>query len=84
MNILATGVPALVWPFPGDREQGLRAERLAQMGLLKVVTEVDFPPGRMVPIIGQALTHPWRATGSIAMDGARQTARFVESMLASD
>lgn len=84
MNILATGVPALVWPYPGDQEQGLRAGRLAEMGLLKVLTEADFPPDRMVPLIEQALCTPGRATGSIATDGARQTARFIESMLAQD
>jgi predicted glycosyltransferase len=84
MNILATGVPALVWPYPGDQEQGLRTGRLSDKGLLKVLTEADFPPDRMVPIIEQALRSPGRAAGSIAMDGAPQTARFIESMLASD
>jgi predicted glycosyltransferase len=30
MNILAAKTPAIVWPFSQNREQRLRAERLAQ------------------------------------------------------
>ena len=32
MNLLTSGVTALVWPFSYDREQGLRARRLARRG----------------------------------------------------
>ena len=45
MNILATGVPALVWPFPQNREQRLRAGRLAKEGILKVIEDEDLRPG---------------------------------------
>ncbi len=80
MNILATGVPALVWPYPGDREQGLRARRLAELGALKVLTQADLTPARMAAAIKWILSQP-RAQGvSVAMDGARQTARYLESL----
>lgn len=81
MNILATGVPALVWPYPGDREQGLRARRLAELGALKVLTQTDLDPASMAAVIGRTLSQPWAAPGFIALDGARQAARYIESSL---
>ena len=81
MNILATGVPALVWPYPGDREQGIRARRLAELGALTVLSEADFRPSRMAAVIANALARSWTTRGSIAMDGARRSARAIESLV---
>ena len=36
-DILSAGVPALVYPFPENREQGMRAVRLEKLGVLKVL-----------------------------------------------
>ena len=43
MNILTTGVPALLWPFSQNREQLLRARRLAERELLTVIE--GYPDG---------------------------------------
>ncbi len=80
MNLLATGVPALVWPFPGDREQGLRARRLEEAGVLRVLAEADLDPTRMAALIRHRLSPGPRKVSSLAMDGARETARFLETL----
>ena len=80
MNILATGVPALVWPYPGDREQGLRARRLADLGVLNVLTEADLDPARMAAAIDRALYRTRPTDAAIATDGARQAARYIETL----
>ena len=36
---VAARVPALLWPFSVNREQGLRARRLAERGLLTVLQD---------------------------------------------
>jgi predicted glycosyltransferase len=41
MDILSSGVPALVYPFPQNREQGIRAARLEKFGALKVLPAFD-------------------------------------------
>jgi predicted glycosyltransferase len=41
MDILNTGVKAVVFPFPQNREQGLRASKLEHLGLVRVITSLD-------------------------------------------
>ncbi len=82
MNLLATGVPALVWPYPGDREQGLRARRLSVLGVLKVLTEADFRPLRLASMIRQMLRQRMIAATRIDMDGAAETARRLTELVA--
>lgn len=70
MDILSAGVKALVYPFRQNREQPLRAIRLEQVGLLRVLEklEIDYlqsairealettslPPPRMLPNLSGA------------------------------
>jgi predicted glycosyltransferase len=77
MNILATGVPALVWPFAQNREQRLRAGRLAQEGLLKVLEDGDLHPQRMARLMDSILTAPNSRPVKFDLDGAANTARWI-------
>ena len=79
MNILATGVPALVWPFPQNREQRLRAERLAGEGLLTVLEEEDLHPQRLAHLMEQVLAAPKSRSGNFDLDGAVNTARWIQN-----
>ena len=79
MNILATGVPALVWPFPQNREQGLRAARLAERGALEVLTAADLRPEILVERMRQRLVAGPAPVGAIDLDGAAATAAWVTS-----
>ena len=78
MNILATGVPALVWPFPQNREQRLRAERLDQRGILKVVADEDLDPDRLAESMARVLSSADRVPVGIELNGAANTAAWIE------
>ena len=77
MNILAAKVPALVWPFAQNREQRLRAERLASRGVLKVLEDEDLQPRRLAGLIDQVLAAPEAGTVGFNLDGAANTAKWI-------
>ena len=77
MNILATHVPALVWPFAANREQRLRAERLADQGALELINDKDLNPDNLAGRMGQALTRSDFRKAEIDLDGAAFTARWL-------
>ena len=81
MNILATRVPALLWPFSQNREQRLRAERLADRGLLTVLKDEDLQPERLTAMMDQKLTQPTRPDVMIDLNGAANTATCIEKKL---
>ena len=79
MNILATGVSSLVWPFGQNREQRLRAEKLAAVGALTILEQEDLEPSRLAATIKRTLdTGRNHASTSVNLDGAEGTARWLE------
>ncbi|MBG1268830.1 glycosyltransferase family protein [Nostoc sp. WHI] len=46
MNVLTTGVRAMILPFTGnqDREQTIRAEKLSDLGIIKLINPNDLQP----------------------------------------
>ncbi len=80
MNILATRVPALLWPFSQNREQRLRAERLADRGLLTVLKDEDLQPDRLAAMMDQKLARPTRPDVAIDLDGAANTAACIQKI----
>ncbi|BBO86594.1 hypothetical protein DSCO28_71600 [Desulfosarcina ovata subsp. sediminis] len=83
MNILAAGVPALVWPFAQNREQRMRAELLADHGALTVLGNDDLEPGGLAGLVKTALEVKPCARLTINLDGAAETAAWLETGLAS-
>lgn len=81
MNLLACGVPALVWPFGLNREQRLRSQRLSERGALKILNEQDLQYDRLARIMVQTLSgmHPGKA--DIDLNGAANTARWLEKWI---
>jgi predicted glycosyltransferase len=79
MNILATEVPALVWPFPQNREQRLRTGRLAGLGALRVLEDEDLHPDRLAVIMDQWICRTTPATLNINLNGAVNTAKWIEN-----
>ncbi|MEO0533411.1 MAG: glycosyltransferase [Cyanobacteria bacterium P01_A01_bin.123] len=82
MNILTTGVPAMMLPFTGndDKEQTMRVERLAQLGRVKRLHPEDLRPKRFAKtLIGQLQQPP--AQLSIDLDGVKQTAQLVKALV---
>ena len=78
MNILASGTPALVWPFGQNREQRLRADRLASLGVLQVLENEDLDPDRLAAIMDDWMSRSTRSAVNINLNGAANTARWIE------
>lgn len=78
MDLLANQVPAMVWPFDGDREQPLRAARLADRGWVSVLKTADLETEALAARIEQALTCAPRTGAQIDLQGASRTASYVE------
>ena len=81
MNMLATRVPALLWPFSQNREQRLRARRLADRGLLTVLQDADLEPGRLAARMDQKLSQATRPAATINLAGAATTAACIQDWL---
>lgn len=82
MEILAARVPAVVVPFAeaGETEQTLRAQRLAERGLITLVSAQGLGGGVMAAAIAEAMTRR-RPKAAIDMNGAAQSARLIADMI---
>jgi predicted glycosyltransferase len=84
METLSSGCRAVVVPFAGgeETEQALRAELLAERGLLQVLRESEISPERLAGRIDKALAAPRpTAETAIRLDGADETVRLVHRLL---
>jgi len=83
METLNSGARAVVVPFAGgeETEQALRANLLAERGLLQVLRETDLNPAILAQRIDQALAMPKAASSRIRLDGAAHTVRLVQGFL---
>jgi len=88
MDILSTGVPALVYPFSGNGnlEQSMRATRLERRGGVGVLTAGDLEPRALAGRIRKLLDSPGMravAGGGFRMDGAPESARLVREAVSA-
>ncbi len=81
MNIVAAGVPALLWPFAQNREQRLRAEILAHLGGIRVLSDNDLDPFRLAGFIDEMLSANTRIASDVNLDGAAKTADWLTSWM---
>ncbi len=77
MAVLGTGTRALVRPFEQNREQRLRAERLARMGHLGLLESSDLKPDRLLARMARLLDAPLPSRAAVRLDGAAETARLL-------
>ena len=84
MNIMAAQVPALVWPFSENREQRYRAERLAQLGALEILSDDDLKPERLAALMDRNISRKHRPQCRIDLDGAANTVRWVEGCMGEE
>jgi predicted glycosyltransferase len=85
MDILNTRVKAIVYPFPQNREQMLRAKRLEGLGLVRVIQRVD--PKILVLSIGEALAKPCPCSSPgkpLDLAGAAKTRQLIEQLLSGN
>lgn len=82
MNILAAGVPALVQPFDQNREQRLRATKLARLGILDILEPQDLEPETLAARLRMGLERPRRAgPPSVDLNGAATTATLLHQLV---
>lgn len=83
MNILQTGIPALVLPFMQNREQTLRAQKLSKKVSMSLLTKDDLEVNKLSMMMVQQLKK--RAEhNSIALDGADESSKILNSILATE
>jgi predicted glycosyltransferase len=84
MNLLRTGVNALILPSDKDWEQAVRAEKLQKMGVLGLLQPEDLHPERLAQRMANAMTAPCKAKPrrSFALNGAQQTTALLNALLA--
>jgi predicted glycosyltransferase len=83
MNILTTGVRAIVVPFTGNQneEQTIRARKLAALGLVEVVDAGELSPAAIAQAMQAALGRPMRRTAvSLDLNGVSNTARLLKEV----
>ena len=79
MNILTSGVPALVWPFAQNREQRLRAKRLADLDALRLINDQDLIPGNLARLMRKTLVNTGSKKIEIDLNGAANTVGWLEN-----
>jgi predicted glycosyltransferase len=84
VDVLAAGARPVLVPFANEREteQTLRAERLAQKGLARVLPESALTPDRLAAFVAEAMAMA-RPLGKVKLDGEAQTERILAKALAS-
>ncbi|NOS80042.1 MAG: hypothetical protein E8D46_00670 [Nitrospira sp.] len=85
MNLMATGSRAVVLPFTGggNTEQTIRAEKLAQLGVVGLLSPSQLRPDYLAERMIQALqTPPPTQTLSLDQDGAMKTATCLQELVA--
>ncbi|MEO1621846.1 MAG: glycosyltransferase [Cyanobacteria bacterium J06632_3] len=82
MNILATGVNAMMLPFTGndDQEQTMRVERLAQLGKVRRIYPDDLLPDRFAAMVVEHLQYQ-PAPIDVNLAGVEGTAYWVKSLV---
>jgi predicted glycosyltransferase len=81
MNVLTSGVRAMVLPFTGndDQEQTLRAERLEELGIVRVIRPDDLRPESMAQ---RVMTCLQQGPGGRSFDfgGVEKTALYLKDL----
>jgi predicted glycosyltransferase len=83
VDLLASRAPAVVVPFEadGEREQRLRAERLTEMGLLRLLPEAELVPERLAAEADAAAATGAPAPHGIDLGGAGHSTRLLRRWL---
>lgn len=84
MNIIVSGVPAVVYPFTGNnnREQTIRANKLKALGIVEVIGGDILTPGHLAAMMKEALSRPKPRGRELRLDlrGVEKTARLLHRL----
>lgn len=84
LDLVGAAVPAVVVPFErgGEREQAIRAERFASLGLVRIVRECDLTPQALADAVRGALSSGRPQAPTIDVAGAVRSIALVDDMMA--
>lgn len=77
MNILAAGVPALLYPFNQNQEQYLRVQKLTERVPFTILGQQDLNPSILANLVRSQLKQK-RFISPVSLDGAGNTLKQVE------
>lgn len=80
MNLLQTGIPALVHPFKQNREQALRAVKLGKKAPISLLTDDDLSVDKLSAKMVQHLQLQAVKT-TIRLDGANESRDIIDTLL---
>jgi predicted glycosyltransferase len=82
MNILTTGVKAMLLPFTGndDQEQTIRSQKLEQLGVIKMIQPEDLSPERFTEKVIQCLQKSF-AQITFDFDGVNNTTQYLKQLV---
>lgn len=83
---LRLGKRMVLVPFEtaSETEQGIRAERLANMGFAQTIREADLTPASLAEAVDAVLDRPPPQVIDINLDGMANTVRFVRELVAPE
>ncbi len=83
MNILKTGVKSMIYPSDKDREQAIRAEKLEQLGLLKIIDKSELDPEVLARSIVDYLAEEstLNLEYALQLDGAQKASMILQGLL---
>jgi predicted glycosyltransferase len=84
MNIMAAKVPALLCPFAQNREQRLRAERLARFGGMHILKDADLAPKSLAALMERMIAKQERPAPDIDLNGATNTATWLDDLMTAN
>lgn len=78
MNLIASGIPCLVYPFKQNSEQRLRAQKIVEKTPLGILDDNDLVPEQFAKRIDRQLQRQ-RVTPQIDLDGAENSVRQIQA-----
>lgn len=85
MNVLRTGVNAMIYPSNDGNEQRIRSEKLEKLGILEVIRPQDLQGERLAQKIITSLykTRVSDISNYVELQGAQNTTKFIQELLKS-
>ncbi|HWQ31543.1 MAG TPA: glycosyltransferase [Blastocatellia bacterium] len=87
MNLLTAGTPAIVCPFTGNNneEQTIRAAKLQQLGVLKVIHQPELSAVRLAEMMTASLSAArTRCAPALDLRGVERTAAILTRLVAAE
>lgn len=83
MDILSSGIPALVHPFSQNREQRMRIEKMSGKIQIETINDDELLPSKLIPKINTLLKAERSKTPSVNILGASASAKLIHKLIKS-